>query len=164
MSDNILTQKELKALLHYNPSTGVFTRIKRTSNKINVGDIAGYKNDNGYVLIGLKGIARRAHRLAWLYMTGSWPKYEIDHINHIRSDNRFINLREVTHQENAKNTPLRKDNISGVTGVYWVRDKWMARINIKPKYISLGCFADKFEAICARKSAEIKYGFHPNHR
>ena len=92
------------------------------------------------------------------------PVSEVDHINHNGLDNRWVNLRQVTRQENCKNTSLYKRNKSGVSGVAWnKRDKkWMAEIGQRPRR-KLGRFIDKFEAICARKSAENKLNYHPNH-
>ena len=161
----MLTQKQLKKLFYYNPGIGVFTRLVATSNSVKVGDIAGCDDGQGYIRITVNNKLYKAHHLAWLYMTGLLPKDQIDHINHIRDDNRFINLREATNQENHKNLSKRKDNTSGVTGVYLSKasNKWKAHIKMNLKYNYLGGFIDKFEAICARKSAENKYGFHPNH-
>jgi len=98
-------------------------------------------------------------------MTGKWPKKYTDHINHIRDDNRLLNLREATDGENQKNSSQRKDNTSGITGVgiHKQSGKWQARIKLDSKLKHLGLFDDKFEAICSRKSASNKYGFHENH-
>jgi HNH endonuclease len=162
---NMITQSELKEILHYNHDTGVFTRLVSTGNRVKVGEIAGYSMGCGYISIGVHKKYYLAHRLAWLYMTGYWPNDKIDHINHIRDDNRFCNLREVTHRENLMNSSMYKNNSSGITGVYWYKkySMWLIMISIKGKQINLGYFVDKFEAICARKSAENKYGFHINH-
>ena len=161
----MISQTELKVLVDYSQSTGLFTRLIKTSSRVKVGDIAGYVHKiNGYRYIRAEGKSYRAHRLAWFYMTGEWPK-EIDHINHIKTDNRWENLREVTHQENGKNRSKSKNNTSGVTGVSRSKQtsKWAAHIRINGKLRCLGSFTDKFEAICCRKSAENKHGFHPNH-
>ena len=162
----MITQTYLKEIFDYNPDTGVFTRLISTTNCVKVGDIAGCVNKNhGYRAISVKNKLYLAHRLAWLYMTGEWPKDQIDHINHDRVDNRWVNLRKATRQENGKNMSMSKRNTSGVTGVCWakVESKWFAQIMVDSKTIGLSYFADKFEAICARKSAENKYGFHGNH-
>ena len=98
-------------------------------------------------------------------MYGVFPEGLLDHINHNKLDNRLINLRVVSHSVNHKNTPLNRNNTSGITGVYFMtkRNKWMAGIKSNYKAINLGLFKDKFEAICARKSAEVKHKFHSNH-
>ena len=162
---SVVTQKELKKILHYNPDTGVFTRLTRPTNSANIGDVAGCVGTRGYIQIMIKYKMYPAHRLAWLYMTGKWPAHQIDHINHTKNDNRWINLREATSRENSKNSPLRKDNASGVVGVSMAKtlSKWQAYITISSKKKHLGYFTDKFEAICCRKSASNKYGFHTNH-
>jgi hypothetical protein len=122
-------------------------------------------NDNGYRRISIHGKRYYAHRLAFLYMNGSLPESDTDHINHCRDDNRWDNLRRVTREENLKNQTIRTDNTSGVVGVRWFKrdGNWQARINHKGKEIHLGYFTEKGVAIQARLAAEIKYGFHPNH-
>ena len=103
-----------------------------------------------------------AHRLAWLYVYGCWPD-EIDHINQIRDDNRIANLRSVDRTTNCQNASRQKSE-SGVTGlVKRYTGKWEARIQVNKKYIYLGIFSTKSEAIAARKAANVKYGFHENH-
>ena len=154
---------KFKRLLKYNPKTGEFIWLKsKGSNK--AGDIAGGLI-NGYVKIKVNNRNHYAHRLAWFYVYGAWPENQIDHINHDRSDNRIDNLREVTGKENSKNQKMHITNSSGVTGVYWRKDrsKWRAAIHVNNIFIGLGSYIDKFEAICARKSAEVLYGYHPNH-
>lgn len=164
MDANILTQRKLKELLRYNPDIGLFTR--RTSLQgVQAGDIAGCKNPNGYIRIVISYKKYYAHRLAWFYVYGVWPKDQIDHINHNRADNRLVNLREATNQENSMNRGIERRNKSGITGVVWSKDrsKWQAQIITKGKIIHLGRFVDKFEAICARLSANNKHGFSENH-
>lgn len=102
--------------------------------------------------------------MAILYATGIKPR-EVDHINHIRDDDRLRNLRSVTHQENHRNRAVNKNNKSGVVGVHQQKEggKWRAQIMIDGKQIMLGRFHKKEDAIKARKEAEKKYGFHKNH-
>ena len=88
-----LTAARLRELLQYDPETGVFTRLVKTSNGIKVGDVAGTADARGYILIRVDGWLHLAHRLAWLHMTCEWPKGMIDHINGVRDDNRWSNLR-----------------------------------------------------------------------
>lgn len=161
----MLTQKELKEKLHYNPVTGIFTRIVTVSANAKAGAIIGKNSRDRYLYVCINGTSYLVHRLAWLYITGSWPVNDIDHINHSTHDNRFINLRDVTRKENLRNASISKANNSGVTGVCWfTRDKvWQASIVIKEKQKSIGFFKDKFETICCRKSAENKYNYHENH-
>ena len=152
----MLTQKRLKEILHYNQDTGVFTRDGKP--------VGGIKH-NGYVIICICSMRIEAHKLAFLYMTGAFYKGDVDHINHVRNDNRWINLRVVTRQENMRNAKRSKINTSGCTGVTWdkVNNKWMAQICISGKCIKLGRFFDITDAVIARKMGEYKYGFHKNH-
>lgn len=120
---------------------------------------------NGYRQGSVFGRGCLAHRLIWAIVHGEHPPEEIDHINGNRSDNRISNLRSVSSLDNAKNICRRSDNSSGTTGVMWNRasGKWRARIMVDQKEIHLGQFADIQAAIAARKAAEWKLGFHPNH-
>ena len=161
----MVTQKELKELFHYCADTGIFTRLTQSSYRVKIGDIAGYLHHDGYRVIKIKGRGYGAHRLAWLYVYGDWPKDQIDHVNHIRDDNRIANLRDVTNRENSKNSLLHKNNTSDVSGVHWDKrsSKWRATIQTAIKSVHLGLFADKFEAICARLSANNKHNYHESH-
>lgn len=160
-----LTQERLKELLHYDPDTGVFIWKVKIADKIIIGDVAGYKRGGGYVLIGIYGIKYLAHRLVWLYAHGGFPPEQIDHINQIKDDNRIVNLRAVSRTENLRNRKLPSNNTSGFIGVGWVKQskRWCARITVKNKLIQLGSYTDISDAISARKAANIKYGYHPNH-
>lgn len=163
----MLTQARLKELFHYNPETVIFTRLIKTSNNAKVGEMTSLKRSHGYIVFSVDNVLYRAHRLVWLYVYGELPKEQIDHINHIRDDNRISNLRLATNRENSLNKPLTNRNKSKVFGVTWHKaaNKWQVHITVddKSNNIYLGIFSDKFEAICARKSAELKYGYHPNH-
>ena len=154
MIQNNLTQEKLKQELLYVPETGKFIRLKAVS-QMKRGDIAGWISKNGYIGINVCGKKYTGHRLAWLYMTGSWPK-QIDHINRIRSDNRWENLREVTQSQNNRNMGIRKDNTSRYKGVYWHKPtgNWLVLGFIDGVQHCLGYFTDWFDAICCRKSWE----------
>ena len=162
MSDNILTQERLKELLNYDPETGVFVWIKKPANQINIGDAAGNLNLDGYRRICLGGAEFRAHRLAWLYMTGSFPPDEIDHINRDRADNRFANLRAATSSENKHNAGKRKRNICGYKGVSYDKHakKWRAQIAFNRVLKHLGLFLTPEEASAAYLAAQKIY--HPS--
>ena len=158
-----VSSDRLKQLLSYNETTGIFTRIVGRGNR-RAGSEAGGKNiSDGYHRIYVDGYLYRTHRLAWLYVYGEWPDDQIDHINQNKADNRICNLRAVTRSENQKNYPKKKNNKSGVTGVYRRYNRWVAQIGVNGTKIHLGCFHDIADAAEARKMAEIKYGFHKNH-
>jgi len=158
----MITQKILKSILSYSEDTGDFIWLSTSKGKT-AGKIAGGFG-YGYRRIMINYISYQAHRLSWLYVYGEWPD-KIDHINHDRADNRIENLRSVSVGINNKNKRIGKNNTSGVTGVYFIKKRniWLASIRVEYKHIKLLYSADKFEAICARKSAEIKCGFHINH-
>ena len=128
--------------ISYCPETGIFTWVTPFSHRVAKGDIAGWKNDSGYVLISINGVKTRAHRLAWRIMFGYWPSQQIDHINGIRDDNRIINLREATDAQNRQNMAKRTDNKSGFIGVYYAKwaNSWRAEIRVNGKRHKLGYF------------------------
>lgn len=161
----MLTQEELMELLNYNEYTGVFTWIKRTANRIKVGDVAGSTTAKGYLCIMIKGVSYRNHNLAWLYVKGNMPKEILDHIDGDKKNNLISNLRDVSQSENTRNAKINKLNKSGTSGVYFnkINRTWMARISVNNNRIHLGSFKDKEDAINARKNAEYKYGYHENH-
>ena len=150
--------------MDYCPDTGIF-RWNSKRPKIQVGSIVGWTTDEGYRATKVDGKTYKLHRLAWLYHYGEMPKGQIDHINHCRSDNRIVNLRDATCLENAKNASKRKDNKSGHTGVVKRKDtgRWIAQIAIGKITKHIGSYSTKQEAIDARKQKERELEFHFNH-
>lgn len=120
-------------------------------------------NAAGYYHGRVMGRRLLAHRVIWAFAYGKWPHNHIDHINGNPADNRILNLRVVTRSENRKNSARPNNNTSGVCGVTHFGKKWQAQIRTDRKLIHLGTFPTRDEAVAARKSAEQKYGFHPNH-
>ncbi len=156
---NEFTAEYLRSVLHYDQETGIFTWKVRTSASVKAGDVAGCPGVNGYLRIRVQSRQYKAHRLAWLYVYGVWPKDQIDHINRNRSDNRISNLREATNKQNQQNTGKQSNNTSGHPGVSWYKQssKWVARIRHNQKLIHLGYFENLEDAIAARKAAEKFY-------
>ena len=104
-----------------------------------------------------------AHRVIWMMQTGEWP-VQIDHIDHDRSNNRWLNMRDVGSRENQMNMRLRRNNTSGVQGVRKLPSgKYQAFIMVNRKQVGLGSYKTLDEAAAARKAADVKYGFHVNH-
>lgn len=161
-----LTQEKLQELLSYNPETGVFTRKVDSGrhNRWKAGTVTGTVDVHGYVLASCGGRQYKAHRLAFLYMTGDIPK-EVDHINGVRDDNRWVNLRGVGRQENSRNQKKRVNNKSGVMGVYQEAKSgtWYSQITVDGVTKHLGRFKEKGDAIEARLAAVAAAGFHENH-
>lgn len=123
-----ITQERLRYLLHYDTETGIFTWLHPTSNRVTVGRQAGNLDALGYIQMSIDGKDYRGHRLAWLYMTGCVPEAEVDHINRIRSDNRWANLRSATREENARNRVAYRNNKLGIKGVARKGSRYSARI------------------------------------
>jgi hypothetical protein len=149
-----VTIERLRELLTYDADAGVFTWKISTNGRIRVGDVAGSMNGEGYLQIMIDGRRYHAHRLAWLYQTGQWPVEQIDHVNGIPDDNRFLNLRESTHSQNQHNRRKARNNVSGYKGVYWHRrtKSWVASIMLHRKRIHLGRF-DTLDAAHAAYTA-----------
>jgi len=143
----MLDQKRLHDLLVYDKESGHFRWRVNRSNVLE-DDIAGSNGNHGYREIRVDGKLYLAHRLAWLYVTGSWPKQTIDHENQNRLDNRWFNLREATHAQNNCNRGARSDNKSGVKGIYWHKKnkKWCATIRADGANKYLGSFDTKEDA------------------
>lgn len=143
-----LTADELRRLLTYDPSTGLFRwAVKRSG--VRYGEIAGSFHD--YCRIRINRLEYKAHRLAWLYVHGRWPVGDIDHINGNPSDNRIENLRECSHAQNLTNTKLRSDNTSRMKGVGKIRNLNLWRATFRGRHI--GCFKTPEEAFAAYAEA-----------
>lgn len=128
-----LNFSEANARLHYDDETGEF-RWKGTFGKRAIaGCAAGAVTSLGYVSIRINGRAYQAHRIAWLIKTRAWPIADIDHINGVRSDNRWCNIRQATRSQNCMNRPIPRNNTSGYKGVSFHRHsrKWYAHISGK---------------------------------
>lgn len=155
----MITADRLRELVHYDPISGVFTRLNITRG---AHVKSGNKRIDGYVSLYLDGKARYAHRMAWLYIHGELPALYLDHINGDRADNRIANLRHATRAENAQNIGMayRNNKSSGVLGVYpSACGKWQARIQLNKKSRSLGLYHTKEEAYKAYQVAKAE--LHP---
>lgn len=163
-NDATIEWQELVRLVHYSPETGDFTRLVAVSNRSKEGDLLRGYHSSGYYTINVCGRKFLAHRLAWFYIHRVWPSGEIDHINHVRTDNRLVNLRDVPRIINSRNQKLRSTNKSGYTGVKQLPSgKWEARISTHSGVSILGHFRTLDEAVKARLDAEILYLYHPLH-
>jgi len=161
MNNPIITQKRLHELFDYDGNK-LLRKLKVRPNP----KIAGGYDSAGYICVRVNYKTFKAHRLIWLYVYGEWPKGEIDHINGIKDDNRIENLRDVSKSINQRNSKMRKNNTSGITGVIWdkANSKWLPLIHFdgKPKY--LGRFDCKYKAASVRHLAmEIEGGYTNRH-
>ncbi len=154
-----MTQEELKQRLQYNQRTGLFLRILRSGRRKPAGNV----NKDGYVHIRVGGKTHKAHRLAWLYVTGVWPDDMLDHKNGARADNRFRNLRQADRAINSQNIrAARRDNTLGVLGVSQHGRRFIARIMRDGRQNYIGSFATVEEAHAAYVAA--KRVAHPGGR
>ena len=160
----MLSFQRANELLSYNPETGeMFWKVNRNS-QVRKGMKAGSLTKSGYLVLGIDRKVYQLHRVAWLLHTGQSPKGQIDHINHIRTDNRFSNFREVSQEENQKNKSKFSNNTSGHSGVYKNRKgRWIARIYSQGRHVNLGTYDSIQEAIDARERAKNNLNFHDNH-
>lgn len=145
--------EELRALLHYDPATGLFTNRTTRCGRAVAGAVSGSDNGKGYICIRIEGVNYRAHQLAWLFTNGEWPSEWLDHINRDRKDNRICNLRLATPALNAQNRTLHMNNTSGMTGVQASGSKWAAYIGHSGTKHYLGTFNTLADAVDARKKA-----------
>lgn len=164
MADTVeLTQERLKALVSYDPETGIFRRLRDGGGK-RAGDIAGCRKRT-YTMVSVDGRLYRAHLLAFLYMTGTRPLLFVDHRDTDKHNNAWGNLREATKSQNQANVGLSKSNASGLKGVSRYRPgeaygkPWQASICKDGKTRHLGHFAEKAEAHEAYiRAAEVLFG------
>ena len=163
MAKPIILPMERVRRFKYDPEEGV-VRGQR-GQPIGRIDAAGYHLVN----VAVDGVSRWicAHRIAWALMTGAYPVNEIDHINGVKRDNRWCNLREATHAQNQQNITRRRSNTSGHPGVTWQGNaaRWKAQIGVGGKTRYLGLFKTVEEASAAYLSAKAEWHtFHPTIR
>ena|SRR3989304_3386643 len=154
-----LTQELLKSLLHYDPATGIFTWLVQRGGKKR-GAVAGCIVTIKYRYIGIERGSYLASRLAYLWMTGAWPLEQMDHINGVRGDDRWVNLRNVSSAVNKQNCRhARKHNRTGFLGVEQRDSKFVAKIFLNGKCIQLGRFLTAEAAHAAYVAAKRR--LHP---
>lgn len=141
MAAAIITAARLRELLNYDPETGVFTwAVDRGPAR--KGGAAGAAQKIGYVVIRLAGQLYYAHRLAFLHMTGEWPKMTVDHIDGCKSNNRWSNLRDVDHVTNCENQRFAQ-GVADMMGAVWNKrtKNWRSVITTGDKQVHLGTFS-----------------------
>jgi hypothetical protein len=149
-------KEDFDAKYNYCPDTGLITK--------KLGGVVNKPNNVGYLVVNIGRTKYLAHRAIYLHMTGELPEF-IDHIDGNRLNNKWSNLRAVTSTDNNRNCKISSTNKTGVIGVCWsVRDcVWRATIGANSRQVGLGTFRSFFDAVCARRSAELYYKYHENH-
>ena len=156
------------SVLDYNPESGVF-RYKPRKGLAGpqkkgfarfVGKRAGCRHPGGYRLIKIRVPDGRKvdyfeHRLAFFMMTGEWPEEDIDHINRVKDDNRWDNLRAVSHMENGWNTERNNQHV----GIDWVKKDsvWRARYTSRKqrRLVTKAFSPSKFGSVSSALKAAI---------
>jgi hypothetical protein len=146
----------LRQALAYDLATGQFTWRQQCARKVKIGARAGTIHRNQlrrYVTVHRKKHA--CARLAWLFVTGEWPKGQIDHIDGNALNDAFSNLRDVDQRTNSENVRRpRAHNTLGVQGVRRMKGKFSARVIVDGKEVGLGTFATPDEALEAYVNAK----------
>lgn len=154
--------QDFRAEVHYDPESGLFTRVKKSGN-CRAGAVIGCKKLNGYVSASVFGKYHLCHRLAWAMTHGEFPPNDVDHINGDRTDNRIVNLRLATRAENMQNELRARasNKSSGLLGASWSKaaSRWAAGIKKNGKKTHLGLFDTPEEAHAAYVTA--KREVHP---
>lgn len=158
MKPSTLTAERLRQVLSYDPATGVFTRILRTHGKVKIGSVAGSPNSKGYLQCRVDNRLYLLSRLAFLYMTGKPPSHGVDHINGIRTDNRWANLRDVPQRINCENRrSAGRHSKTGLLGVSPRGSGFVATIGVRGSKLVLGSFDDPRVAHAAYLAAKRRH-------
>jgi hypothetical protein len=152
----------VKSVLDYDALTGQFRWTKSHQRSL-IGKTTGTPLKTGYIALTIKNKQYKAHRVAWLYMFGSWPDGDIDHINGVKSDNRIANLRIAVGSLNAEN--IRSASANSTTQLLGVsyrtcKRKYRATITVSKKTIHLGYFdsADAAHAVYLEAKRQLHAG------
>lgn len=152
-----LSHGRLLELVTYCQETGRFHWLKVRKGAPAGVECGTSKSSNGYARLGLDGRRYGAHRIAWFYVTGAWPKGDVDHIDGDRANNRFANLRAVDRSTNLENIRhARSDNrATGLLGAYRHRSgRFTSRIRVRGQDHHLGMFDSAEEAHAAYIAAK----------
>lgn len=138
----MLTQRRLMEVLTYKPETGLFTWNKGARK----GKVAGTKHDErGFLKVSIDKERHLLHRLAWQWMTGTTPRWSVDHRNGDLSDNRWSNLREGDRGQKRQFQAPRREPTS-IPGVSQVGHQFEAMVDVQGKVFNLGSFSSVEEA------------------
>ena len=116
-------------------------------------DEAGTLSTNGYLVVSVSDKTFYVHRICWFLQTGEWPEGSVDHINGVKTDNGWSNLRLATHSQNGCNR-LNSANKSGCKNVYWsnTRNRWVIDITLNRVRVFHKVMEDYDEAVALAKA------------
>jgi hypothetical protein len=150
----MLTQKQVQHLFAYCPETGVLFWKNPPTSRIQKGDVAGTINKAGYRQVKIAQKIYYVHRIIFLYVLGKWPEKTVDHLNQIKDDNRWENLRDVPFNLNCRNRAMQSNNTTGYTGIFfnYTRMKYTVRAQVNKKEYHGGFYDDLDSAVDARQT------------
>lgn len=170
-----VSQERLHAIFHLDNSTGLLfwkergpetmpdDRARISFNNQHAGHVAGSVKSRGWMEVSIDDKSYRVHHVVFAIANGYWPQKPIDHINHVRSDNRPENLREASYSENNKNRGPDKRNRTGACGVFPVPSGRFRAFLGTGEGRNLGTFDTVEDAVIARETEMRRRGYHPNH-
>lgn len=155
--NSTLTVEWLREHMVYVPETGTFMWKVRGPGRT-LGKVLGSapNRTGGYVAIKVDNVVYYAHRLAWFYTYGEWPKHQIDHIDGVKTNNAIANLRDCTAAQNSARRKVSA-KIAPSRGVFPHGVGFVARLHHKGVRHYLGYFSklEDAKAAYAAKAKEI---------
>jgi hypothetical protein len=150
----------LRQKYRYDSDSGLFYRLEAFGDRCPAGSVSGNVSGRGYLYLYHKNKSYLAHRVAFAFINGRWPEFQIDHINGDKLDNRACNLREASHSQNLFNQRVKRNSTSGVKGVFPIpKGRWRAEIKAHGKVYRLGHYDTIDEAASAyEKAAQRLHG------
>ena len=141
----------LKDFLSYDSVSGLFIWKTARGGKAIKDSLAGTLDQDGYIRIRFNGESWAAHHLAWWFVYGELPSFQIDHIDENKTHNAIHNLRDGTGSvQNLNKSKPRVDNKStgfkGVTVHKRTPNRFMASLTYQGKRKYLGSFSTPEEA------------------
>lgn len=147
----------------YDSETGILSHARHKSGQHGGSlECSNWLNQAGYKMVRIKRKRFFQHRVIMWVVNGEWPTLQVDHINGNKQDNRLVNLRLVTHNDQVKNQGIQARNKTGIPGVWWCRTKKRYQVWIGRHY-KKWYYKDFFEACCKRKQLENDREYHVNH-
>lgn len=160
MTKPTITAKRLREVMHYSPKTDAWIRIASHMRPDRVGLPVTAKDEKGYYRTRIDGRKYRLHQLVWLWHTGEFPAFHLDHVDGNPQNNRIENLRIASRSVNAQNQrTAHSNNLLGVQGVRRFKNKFKSRISFQGRRLELGTYATAEEAYAAYVKA--KRVLHP---